>query len=103
MTRYTLYVPVEAYVPAAKEIISEMTRVFGGCTMTQGTGSWIREDGIEISERVYIFTYLSIRPWHDVQYEVRTIERRITDMTGEDCILSTNEQTNMSYTLKLPK
>ena len=99
MTKYTLYVPVEAYTPAAKDIIEELTNVFGGCTRTKGFGSWINEHEVCIEEEVYVFTYLSTQPWHELQYRVQGIERRITDMTGESCLLSTNEQVNITFTL----
>ena len=103
MTRYTLYIPTEALTPAVGELVDDLTPLFGGCTRTKGTGTWLNEAGLLQTEHVYIFTYLAPTPWHDLQYRVRQIERSITDMSGEDCILSTNEQTNLSFTLKLPK
>ncbi len=103
MTRYTLYIPVEAMTPAVGELVDEIIPLFGGLTRTKGVGSWVREDGKILTEHVYIHTFLGNRPWHDVQYRVRQLEREITNMSGEECVLSTNEQAQISYTLRLPK
>ena len=86
---------------AVEKKVRELVALFGGSTRTAGQGEWINEAGMPIVESTYIYTFLSPRPWHDLQYQVRVIERSISDMTGEDCVLSTNEQASMTMTLKL--
>lgn len=101
MTKYTLYVPKAVLSVAVEKQVRVLVALFGGVTRTAGQGEWINENGMPLVESTYIYTFLSPRPWHDLQYQTRVVERTISRMTGEDCILSTNEQANMTMTVKL--
>jgi hypothetical protein len=103
MTKYTLYVPKEALSVAVEKQVRVLVALFGGVTRTAGQGEWINEAGMPIVESTYIYTFLSPRPWHDLQYQVRVVERSISRMTGEACVLSTNEQSHMTMTLQLKR
>ncbi len=100
-TRYTLYIPNDAYSVRAKAIVREITALFRGHTQYQTEGVWYNESGQEVTEWVRVFVFLSTQPWHDLQYQIRVLERRLSVETGEDCILSHHEQTNLSFTLPL--
>ena len=100
-TRYTLYIPKEAFIVEVSAEIAKLTRLFRGATRTEGTGVWYNEAGDAVCEDVYVFTFLTAGEWHNVQYQVRSIEREISRLSGEDIILSHHEQTNLSFTLPL--
>lgn len=100
-TRYTLYIPNDAYSVEAKAVINELTSMFRGHTQTQSEGAWYNEHGVMVKEWTRIFTFLSAAPWHDIQYRVRGLERELSNVTGEDAILSHHESTDLTFTLPL--
>ena len=103
MTKYTLYIPRHVFSVDVEKETRRLTALFGGCTRHEGQGEWINDAGMPLVEATYIFTVLNPQGWNDLQYQVRVIERSISDLTGEDCILSTHESSNMSFTMKLKR
>ena len=100
-TKYTLYIPNDAYSVEAKAVVHELTSLFRGHTQTQSEGAWYSDQGTLVTERTRVFTFLSAAPWHDIQYKVRGLERKLSNVTGEDVILSHHESTDMTFTLPL--
>lgn len=58
--KYTIYVPGTSFgekkdnVSTAHQIAWQMSKLFGGCTVTNGFGYWVSDSGELISEEVYI-------------------------------------------------
>ena len=100
-TRYTLYIPNDAYTVQAKRVVNELTALFRGHTQAQTEGAWYDEQGVMVKEWTRVFTFLHAAPWHDIQYRVRVLERELSSVTGEDVILSHHESTDLTFTLPL--
>lgn len=98
--QYQLWIPRKKYDLWVRGQVSHLTKLFGGTTRTEGTGVWYDQTGLAVVEDVYIFTFLSTRPWHDLAGRVAKIESDIAKLSGEQVILSTvTEQTRIRHTL----
>lgn len=89
--KITLFVPStnatkEQTQKLTRYIAAELSELFGGCTVTNGVGTWIDEKNELIEERVYLCTSYMSELTNDQKIKVISLARLIKSGFSQDCV-----------------